>query len=138
MVVHSNAAGTLRAEQTGEYLHLSWNDGQRADALIMDLFDQALLYSRQHNWRRILVNQQRMQPASTEVQVWFRTIWLPGAMAQLERGRAAIIVGQDVFTRLDTVSLMRDATLRVDQFPTFAYRLFHYEHEAHRWLVEGD
>ncbi|GGF22070.1 hypothetical protein GCM10011383_37140 [Hymenobacter cavernae] len=135
MLVHSNTAGSLRAEQAGQYLHLHWNEGQREDAMIVELFDRVLTYLLQTGWRRILVNQQRMQSSSPEVQSWFRADWLPHAASQLGPSRAAIVVGQDVFTRLATVSLMRDATLTVAEFPDFSYQLFHYEQEAQRWLV---
>ena len=136
MLVYSNSAGTLRAEHLGQYLHLLWHEGHRDDDMVKDLFNQILAHLEQTGWRRVLVNQQSMQPASEQIQSWFSTTWLPNAALQLGPGRAAIVVGKDVFTRLATVSLMREAALTINQFPDFSYQIFHYEQEAQRWLVD--
>ncbi|GGF22058.1 hypothetical protein GCM10011383_37120 [Hymenobacter cavernae] len=135
MLVYSNKTGTLRADQEGKYLHLTWNEGIREDYQIQEMFSHVLRYIQETGWHKILINQRWMQPASVEVELWFRTNWLPRAVAAIGTCRAAIVVGQDVFTRLVTVSLMRESSLAISSVSELQYCLFQREETALRWLL---
>ena len=136
MLVYSNKAGTLHAEQACSYLHLTWHEGVREDHHIQELFHSLLQHLLESGWRKAIINQRLMHPASVEVEHWFRTNWLPQALTRLGACRVAIVLGQDVLTRLVTVSLVRESGGLISHFPHLTYNLFYQEDQAIQWLLE--
>lgn len=135
MVMYENAAGLLSLGDEGDYLRIDWKQGQRDDAAIQAVFEQALQAAKELQWHKLLVNQQVMLSSSSWAEAWFIHDWLPrlGGLG-ITAGICAVVVGQNVVTRTNTAGYLgqvgtEKATYRVQQFI--------FEQDAIEWLLQA-
>ncbi|QJX46651.1 hypothetical protein HMJ29_06745 [Hymenobacter taeanensis] len=125
-----NAAGRLLEDPLG-FMQVNWAMQPRTLADVKALFTQMALSLQQRRWGRILVDQSQMPPFSQEEQRWIAEQWLPAAVQSSGYRYGAVVVSQDVFTRLATAYI----TTHVQGLP-LTYRSFETETEARAWLTK--
>jgi hypothetical protein len=124
-----NKAGRLLEEPAG-YLRAFWSPGEREPLAFRALFNHMVLALRRHGWHRILVDQRQMRAFSAAEQQWIAQQWLPRAVTEGGYRYGAVIVSEDVFTRLATAYV----TTSVQELP-LVYRTFTEEATAVAWLL---
>ncbi|MGI4872717.1 MAG: hypothetical protein ACRYFX_16275 [Janthinobacterium lividum] len=129
-VLFQNAAGQLVADPAG-FLRLNWGAQPRSTADVQAFLAAAAHHLVELGYDRMLANQLNMVPFSTEEQQWVSHHWLPAAVQQSGYRFGAIVVSDNVMTRLATSAI----TANVQDLP-LRYRSFDAEEQAIKWLVQ--
>jgi len=136
MMIYENTAGVLSLGDEGNFVRIDWKEGQREDADIQAIFEQALVAGKQLRWYKLLVNQQVMLSPSPWAEAWFVYEWLPGLRKSgITSGRCAVVVGRDVITRSTTLGYLGQVESTEARFKVQQFLL---ESEAVEWLLQGD
>ncbi|GAA4504694.1 hypothetical protein GCM10023172_31350 [Hymenobacter ginsengisoli] len=128
-VLLHTAAGRVIAEPA-RYLRLHWSVQPRVFADTCAMFTTAAHALRQYGWGRILVNQVEMPPFSPQEQLWISQQWLPAAVRESGYRHGAVVVADNVLTRLATAFVTSTPELPL------RYRSFSTEEEALAWLLQ--
>ncbi|RSK39570.1 STAS/SEC14 domain-containing protein [Hymenobacter perfusus] len=123
-----NKAGRLLEDPAG-FLRAHWSAQERDELTFRALFNHMVQALRRHGWHRILIDQRQMRAFSTAEQQWIVQQWLPRAATEGGYRFGAIVVSEDVFTRLATAYV----TTSVQGLP-LVYRTFTEEAAAVAWL----
>jgi len=124
-----NQAGAL-LEDPAAFLRVSWSSAEREPLVFRSLFTHMVQALRRNGWHKILIDQRQMRTFSAKEQQWIAGQWLPLAVQEGGYRFGAIIVSQDVFTRLATAYV----TTSVQGLPLI-YRTFTDEEAAVAWLL---
>ncbi|SNC76659.1 hypothetical protein SAMN06265337_3498 [Hymenobacter gelipurpurascens] len=125
-----NAAGRLLEDPAG-FMRANWSPGLRSFSELQALFAHMALGMQRYGWSRMLINQTQMLPFSREEQLWIAEKWLPGAVQTAGYRTGAVVVSQDVLTRLATAYV----TTHVQGLP-LTYRSFETDAQAQAWLLQ--
>jgi len=94
------------------------------------MFTTAAQALRQRGWGRILINQVRMVPFTSQEQLWISQEWLPAAVHESGYRFGAVVLAANVLTRLATAFVTSTPELPL------RYRSFGAEKEALAWLLQ--
>jgi hypothetical protein len=129
-IFFENAAGRLLEDPAG-FLQANWTAQPRSFSELQALFTHMALGLQRNGWGRMLINQVSMTPFSQQEQLWIAEHWLPGAVQTAGYRFGAVVVSQDVLTRLATAYV----TTHVQGLP-LTYRSFEIEEQAKAWLIK--
>lgn len=125
-----NTAGRLLEDPAG-FLRADWSNKKRGPEDARALFTHMTRALQRYGWSKILINQVGMQPFSPQEQEWAAQEWLPRIVREGGYRFGAILVSQDVMTRLATAYI----TTQVQKLP-LVYRSFDDEAAAVQWLLQ--
>lgn len=128
-ILLQNAAGQVLLEPAG-FVRLNWGSQPRSFADTCALLTAAAQGLRQHSWGRVLVNQVKMLPFTSQEQLWISEEWLPAAVRDSGYRFGAVVLATNVLTRLAT------AFVTSMPVPDLRYRSFGNEQEALAWLLQ--
>jgi predicted anti-sigma-YlaC factor YlaD len=128
-IYFQNAAGRLLEDPAG-FLQAHWSPDSRTFTDLKALFTHMALCMQQRKWSRMLINQRGMLPFSQEEQRWVAEQWLPEAVRTAGYRFGAVVVSENVLTRLATAYI----TTHVQGLP-LTYRSFESDEEAKAWLL---
>ena len=127
-VYFNNPACQLLEEPAG-FLRAIWSREERNPTQFNAVFNHMIQALRRYGWSKILIDQRQMRAFTAAEQQWIAREWLPRAVLEGGYRHGAIIVSEDVFTRLATAYV----TTAVQNLP-LVYRTFPDEAAAVAWL----
>lgn len=114
------------------YVRIDWHKGSRSDEDIKEVFEQALVELIRYEFHKLLVNQKVMSSSSEFAESWVVYDWIPRVKAAgISYGVVAVIVGQNVVTRVNTHGFL--GQVETMGF-TYMMQQFLFEEEAIDWL----
>ncbi|RSK49891.1 hypothetical protein [Hymenobacter rigui] len=125
-----NQAARILEDPAG-YLRVIWKPQERDHLTFSSVFNHMAQALQRHGWSKILVDQRHMSAFNTVEQQWIVREWLPRAVLDGGYRFGAVIVAEDVFTRLATAYV----TTSVQNLP-LVYRTFSDEASAAAWLQQ--
>ncbi|HEX8659672.1 MAG TPA: hypothetical protein VF690_19170 [Hymenobacter sp.] len=123
-----NPVGRVLEHPDG-YAVMRYAAGPRDLATFQALLTHTNHLLRRHGWHQILTDERAMAPFTEEERTWFNEFWLARSASDNYELYGAVIVPQDVFTRLSLNLIMNDS-----RQSALTYRLFDTEAEAVAWL----
>ncbi|GAA4043772.1 hypothetical protein GCM10022409_32290 [Hymenobacter glaciei] len=124
-----NSVGRLWEEPEG-YLRLEYKPNPRELLQFRALLTHtAQALSRRH-WSNILVDQRQMTPFTPTEQAWMTSEWLPKAVHEHGYRHGAVLVANNVISRLAMTQLVLGT-----RYLPHTYRTFEEEKEAVVWLA---
>lgn len=129
-IFFENAAGRLLEDPAG-FVRANWSAQPRSFMELQTFFTHMALGLQRNNWSRVLINQVSMVPFTRQEQLWIAEQWLPGAVQTAGYRSGAVVVSQDVLTRLATAYV----TTHVQGLP-LTYRSFENDEQAKIWLLQ--
>lgn len=130
-----NPVGRLLEHPDG-YAIVEYAAGPRDFATFQAFLTHTSQLLRRQQWHKMLADQRLMAPYTDQERAWINEYWLAQKADDGYLLYGAVVLPQDVFSRLSTSMVLNDA-----QQSALTYRLFENETEAVAWLrdvvVEG-
>jgi hypothetical protein len=127
-IYFENAVATVREHPDG-YVVFAYHPGPRQFADFQAVLTHTGNLLRRKGWHKILGDQRLMTPFTEEESTWLTTYWLDHTRQRPEGIYAAVLLANDVFSRLAATHVRHEA-----KAAALTYRLFEHEAEAIAWL----
>lgn len=125
---YENAMARLYAHPAG-YALLRYHPGLRTLADVQGILTHTGRLLQGRNWQQMLSDQRQLPPFSEQEQALITQFWRTRHQAY-GSVTGAVVVAQDVFTRLSFSRIRHEAQTAL------RYRLFEQEADAHAWLTQ--
>jgi len=119
-------------EHPGGYVVVEYAAGPRDFATFQAFLTHTSQVLRRHKWHKMLADQRHMAPFTQQERAWINEFWLAQKAKDGYLLYGAVLLPEDVFSRLSTNLVLQDA-----QQSALTYRLFDDEKEAVAWLLDS-